>query len=391
MYIAFRFFFHWPRPGIYYMKSFVVSARKHRPLAFSDVFGQSHVTTTLEQSIASKRFAQAMLFCGPRGVGKTSCARIFAHQVNEFKDQDPTRGTHALNIFELDAASNNSVEDIRNLIEQMRFPPQQGAYKVYIIDEVHMLSQQAFNAFLKTLEEPPPYAIFILATTEKQKVLPTVLSRCQIYHFKRISVEHIVACLQKICKEEALEAEERALYQVARKADGSLRDALSLFDMWVTFSEKKRLTYEQLQAHLDLLDESYFFELTHHLVAAELKEALLMLDQAIQNGVDLHYLLISWSEILRDLLLSKDLKTEPLLHISSDQLESYRKEGAALSESFLLYSLEVLSQGEQAYKQSQYPRLHVELLLSRISHHLKAPQDLTPSTKEEPVLEKKST
>ena len=184
------------------MQSFVVSARKHRPVRFSEVFGQSHITTTLEQAIKHRRFAQAMLFCGPRGVGKTSCARIFAHQVNGFEHNDPTRGAQSLNIFELDAASHNSVDDIRHLIEQIRFPPQEGEYKIYIIDEVHMLSQQAFNAFLKTLEEPPSYAIFILATTEKHKVLSTILSRCQIFHFKRISVDSIVSCLQKISEAE---------------------------------------------------------------------------------------------------------------------------------------------------------------------------------------------
>lgn len=367
------------------MSSFVVSARKYRPVAFPQVFGQGHITTTLEQAIKNQRPAQAMLFCGPRGVGKTTCARIFAHQINSFDDQDPTRSTHALNIFELDAASNNSVEDIRNLTEQVRFPPQQGKYKIYIIDEVHMLSQQAFNAFLKTLEEPPAYALFILATTEKQKILPTVLSRCQIFHFKRILTSDIVACLQKVCKQEKQSAEEEALYHMARQADGSIRDALSLFDMLMTFSQEKHLTYEHVQKHLDLLESHYFFKLTRALAETHLSEGLCMLDEAAKRGVDLHHFLLAWSEILRDLLLAKDLKTDTLLQFSTAQLENYQQESHTFSQEFLLSALEILNTGEQQYKQSQYPRLHVELLLAKISRLQKIPlQTTTPTAQKAP-------
>ena len=364
------------------MSSFVVSARKYRPVSFSEVFGQAHITSTLQHAIKSEKPAQAMLFCGPRGVGKTTCARIFAYHINEFSDQDPAHSTQALNIFELDAASNNSVEDIRYLSEQVRFPPQQGKYKIYIIDEVHMLSQQAFNAFLKTLEEPPAYAIFILATTEKQKVLPTVLSRCQIFHFKRIGVSDIVACLQRICEKESLKAEEEALYHIARKSDGALRDALSLFDMLITACEGEPLSYTRLQAHLDLLDSGYFFKLTAHLAEERLAEGLLMLDEALQKGVDLHHILLAWSEVLRDLLLAKDTKTQPMLQLSTAQLESCQKHAQQFDIDFLLRALDVLNLGEQQYKQSQYPRLHVELLLTKISH-LRQPERASTATESE--------
>ena len=315
-----------------------------------------------------------MLFCGPRGVGKTTCARIFAHQVNGFSDQDPSKSTYVLNIFELDAASNNSVEDIRHLIEQVRFPPQQGEYKIYIIDEVHMLSKEAFNAFLKTLEEPPAYVIFILCTTEKQKVLPTILSRCQVYHFKRIAVSDIVSCLQKVCKKEKLQAEEDALYHISRKADGSLRDALSLFDMLVTACEGKELTYARLQAHLDLLDTSFFFELTEHLVEERLAEGFVMLDEAMQRGVDPHHMLLTWSETLRDLLLAKDVKTRQLAQLGALHLASYQQWAEKFTAECLLSALAVLNVGEQQYKQSQYPRLHLELLLAKISNYKKHEQ-----------------
>ena len=366
------------------MSSFVVSARKHRPVSFPQVFGQEHITTTLEHAIKEQRIAQAMLFCGPRGVGKTTCARIFAHQINGFEGRDPTKGAQALNIFELDAASNNSVEDIRSLVEQVRFPPQGGTHKVYIIDEVHMLSQQAFNAFLKTLEEPPSYAVFILATTEKQKVLPTVLSRCQIFHFKRISVPDIVDCLKKVCEIEKLEAEEEGLYQIARKSDGSLRDAFSLFDMLITFCEGKKLTHTSLQEHLDLLDTSYFFEIITWLRDGNLANALLALDTALQSGVDMHQLLLAWSEVMRDLLLAKDSKTKPLVMLSASQTEVYQQEAAHFSSDFLLEVLDVLNTGEQQYKQSQYPRLHMELLLTKISQ-------INQKTTESPPLQEKNT
>ena len=349
------------------MSSFLVSARKYRPTTFEEVFGQKHVTHTLLSAIKQHKIAQAMLFCGPRGVGKTTCARIFAHQINHFSRDTSSGESNKLNIFELDAASNNSVENIRHLIEQIRFPPQQGTHKIYIIDEVHMLSSQAFNAFLKTLEEPPPYAVFILATTEKQKVLPTVLSRCQIFHFKRLSVQDTVSCLQDICQKEKLEASEEVLYHIGRKADGSLRDALSLFDMLITFSEGKALTYKLLEEHLDVLDHEYFFTLSQYLSQSKLSESLLLLEQVVAKGLDLHRIILDWSEYLRNILLFKDAKTEQILQLSLEERQLYQKWQACFTSSFLIFALDVLNQGEQNFKHSHYPRLHIEILLMKIS------------------------
>ena len=247
------------------MENFVVSARKYRPLGFEEVVGQSHITTTLENAIKTNHLGQALLFCGPRGVGKTTCARILAREINGFKAETGDSSSN-FNIFELDGASNNSVEDIRNLIDQVRYPPQEGKYKVYIIDEVHMLSTQAFNAFLKTLEEPPSYAIFILATTEKHKVIPTILSRCQIYDFNRIEIDAIVGQLQKIAKSEGVEAEEEALHIIAQKADGAMRDALSMFDLIATFSSDGKITYQGTIDNLHILDYDYYFRITDALI-----------------------------------------------------------------------------------------------------------------------------
>ncbi|NJM94541.1 MAG: DNA polymerase III subunit gamma/tau, partial [Cytophagales bacterium] len=241
------------------MENFVVSARKHRPKGFEEVVGQEHITTTLENAIKNNHLGQALLFCGPRGVGKTTCARIVSRMINGMDSADMER-TAAMNIYELDAASNNTVDDIRNLVDQVRYAPQSGKYKVYIIDEVHMLSNQAFNAFLKTLEEPPSYAIFILATTEKHKVIPTILSRCQIFDFNRIGVEDISSHLAKIAKLEGIEAEAAALHLIAQKADGALRDALSLFDLLVTYASGQALTYTSVVKNLHILDYDYFFK-----------------------------------------------------------------------------------------------------------------------------------
>ena len=247
------------------MSSFIVSARKYRPTGFEEVVGQEHITTTLQNAIDNEQLAQALLFCGPRGVGKTTCARIVAKLVNDFDTKD-AEGGNPLNIYELDAASNNSVDDIRNLIDQVRYPPQFGKYKVYIIDEVHMLSNAAFNAFLKTLEEPPSYAIFILATTEKHKVIPTILSRCQIFDFNRIQNNDITDHLKAIAEKESIEAEDEALHLIAQKADGALRDALSIFDLIVTYSSDNKITYDNTISNLHILDYDYYFKVTDQLL-----------------------------------------------------------------------------------------------------------------------------
>ena len=261
------------------MENFVVSARKYRPMGFDEVVGQSHITTTLKNAIDNNHMAQALLFCGPRGVGKTTCARILARMVNGFEETTNGDSSNNLNIYELDAASNNSVDDIRNLIDQVRYPPQQGKFKVYIIDEVHMLSNQAFNAFLKTLEEPPSYAIFILATTEKHKVIPTILSRCQIFDFNRIEISDITWQLKKIAESEKIEAEEEALHLISQKADGALRDALSIFDLIVTFSSGNKITYQDAIKNLHILDYDYFFKITDLLNGEKLPETLLVFNE----------------------------------------------------------------------------------------------------------------
>ena len=261
------------------MESFVVSARKYRPLGFDEVVGQGHITTTLKNAINNNQLAQALLFCGPSGVGKTTCARILSRMINGFEALNGgDANTSNFNIYELDAASNNSVEDIRNLIDQVRYPPQEGKYKVYIIDDVHMLSNQAFNAFLKTLEDPPSYAIFILATTEKHKVIPTILSRCQIYDFNRIEIVDIVLQLKKIAGEEGITVDEDALHLIAQKADGALRDALSIFDLIVTFSSGNNITYEDTIRNLHILDYDYYFKLGDFFLDENLPGSLLLFD-----------------------------------------------------------------------------------------------------------------
>ena len=286
------------------MKQFVVSARKYRPSSFDNVVGQDHITKTLQNAIDKNQLAQALLFCGPRGVGKTTCARILAHTINEFDQSQEL--SQSMNIYELDAASNNSVDDIRNLIDQVRYPPQYGKFKVYIIDEVHMLSNQAFNAFLKTLEEPPAYAIFILATTEKHKVIPTILSRCQIYDFNRIGISDIVDHLQFVAKKEKIEAEPEALHLIAQKADGALRDALSFFDMIVTFSADNKVTLETTLHNLQVLDYDYYFRITEYLLQENTSDTLLTLDEILSKGFDSHNFINGLSEHLRTLLVGKD-------------------------------------------------------------------------------------
>ena len=284
---------------------YLVSARKYRPQAWDAVVGQSGITQTLQQSIASGQIAQAYLFCGPRGVGKTTSARIFAKAINGFDGQEEAM---SFNVFELDAASNNKVEDIRSIVDQVRIPPQQGKYKVYIIDEVHMLSQAAFNAFLKTLEEPPAHAVFILATTEKHKILPTILSRCQIFDFHRITVPDAVAHLQHIASQEGVQAEEEALHVIAQKADGALRDALSMFDQLVAFAGKN-LTYQAVTEQLHVLDHDTYFTLTDQALASDIPGAMLLFNDVMARGFDAHHFITGWGGHLRNLMVARDPQT----------------------------------------------------------------------------------
>jgi DNA polymerase-3 subunit gamma/tau len=347
------------------MENFVVSARKYRPAGFEEVVGQQHITTTLQNAIDHNQLAQALLFCGPRGVGKTTCARILARKINGYESQEQA---NAINIYELDAASNNSVDDIRNLIDQVRYPPQQGRYKVYIIDEVHMLSNQAFNAFLKTLEEPPPYAIFILATTEKHKVIPTILSRCQIYDFNRIQVSHIVDHLRFIAEKENIETEEEALNLIAQKADGALRDALSIFDLIVTFASDRKVTYQTTIDNLHILDYDYYFRITDELLDQRMPQALLLFDEILKQGFDGHNFIVGLSEHFRNLMVCKDKTTVQLLQVSDNVQARYLEQAAKAPASFLLTALNLAGQCDLQYKSSKNQRLHVELALMKMSH-----------------------
>lgn len=362
------------------MENFVVSARKYRPTGFEEVVGQEHITTTLQNAIEKKQLAQALLFCGPRGVGKTTCARILARKINGFEHQrtgspgDAAQRSaaqeqaSALNIYELDAASNNSVDDIRSLIDQVRYPPQQGIFKVYIIDEVHMLSNQAFNAFLKTLEEPPPYAIFILATTEKHKVIPTILSRCQIFDFNRIQVSDIVHHLNTIAKREGIEAEEEALSLIAQKADGALRDALSIFDLIVTFSSDRKVTYQTTIENLHILDYDYYFKVTDSLLEQDMPQAMLTFDEILKKGFDGHNFIVGLGEHLRNLMVCKDPATIKLLQVSENVQSRYLKQAEKTPLSFLLTALNLAGQCDLHYKNSKNQRLHVELTLMKMSY-----------------------
>ncbi|MDW7691313.1 DNA polymerase III subunit gamma/tau [Flammeovirgaceae bacterium SG7u.111] len=352
------------------MENFVVSARKYRPVSFEDVVGQSHITTTLQNAIESNHLAQAFLFCGPRGVGKTTCARILARKINHEEQTEETvlDQSNSFNIYELDAASNNSVEDIRNLVDQVRYPPQSGKYKVYIIDEVHMLSNAAFNAFLKTLEEPPPYAIFILATTEKHKVIPTILSRCQIFDFNRISVQDIADHLARIAQKEGITAEPEALFLIAQKADGALRDALSLFDMIVTFSTDKNVTYKGTLENLNILDYDYFFKITEALMGEDLTQAWSIFDEILRKGFDGHLFITGLCEHLRNLMVCKDPETSKLLEVADNVREQYKKQAVDAKLSFLMTALNIGSQCDLNYKSSKNQRLHVEVALMKMSH-----------------------
>jgi DNA polymerase III subunit gamma/tau len=361
------------------MDKFIVSARKYRPQLFSTVVGQSHITTTLKNAIRNKQLAHAFLFCGPRGVGKTTCARILAKAINcenPAPDGEACNICHScvsfnegssLNIHELDAASNNSVDDIRSLVDQVRFAPQPGKYKVYIIDEVHMLSSSAFNAFLKTLEEPPPYAIFILATTEKHKILPTILSRCQVFDFKRITNQDIMDHLLEICEKENIPVDKSALEIIAQKSEGCMRDALSIMDKMVSFSDGK-LTYKDTLEHLNILDDGYYFKLLGAVREQQLTEALLIFDEINGKGFEGDLLLNGFAEFIRNLLICKDEKAARLLEVVEDFKQKYIEEAKGVDGSYLISALNLLSESELHYKAARNKRLHVELALIKLAY-----------------------
>lgn len=348
------------------MSDYVVSARKYRPHTFDSVVGQAHITKTLLNEIKSQKLAQAFLFCGPRGVGKTTCARILAKEIN--KEEGDELNDYSFNIFELDAASNNSVDDIRNLVEQVRIPPQRGNYKVYIIDEVHMLSQAAFNAFLKTLEEPPPYAIFILATTERHKIIPTILSRCQVFNFERITVPQIVAHLTDICEKEKVTAEPEALHLIAQKADGAMRDALSLFDQMVSFSEKRNLAYSEVLDNLNILDYDYYFKLTDAFYDGKTSDVLLLFDEIQRKGFDGQIFLNGLSSHFRDLLVCKSPETLKLLEVPGNIAKKYGEQALQMDYGFLINAIQISDNADQSFKQSNNQRLHIELVLIKLCH-----------------------
>ena len=347
---------------ICHMDNFVVSALKYRPDNFNSVIGQSSITKTLENAIKQNQLPQALLFCGPRGVGKTTCARILAKKINE---NQKSSDDFSFNIFELDAASNNGVDDIRNLIDQVRIPPQTGKYKVYIIDEVHMLSGQAFNAFLKTLEEPPFYAIFILATTEKHKVIPTILSRCQIYDFKKISTDDIKLYLENIAKSEKIKFDDEALYLIAKKSDGALRDALSIFDRLVNFTEgniTKELAYE----NLSVLDYDIYFKAFNQLIENDITNIILLLNEVIEKGFDGQHFIDGFSSHLRDLMVSKDDKTQVLLEQNKSLLNRYIEQANKKSLNFILTAIELTEDCSYRYRTSKNQRLLVEICLMKL-------------------------
>ncbi|MEZ5040783.1 MAG: DNA polymerase III subunit gamma/tau [Saprospiraceae bacterium] len=361
------------------MSKFVVSARKYRPNRFDEVVGQEHVSVTLKNALQNDHLAHAFLFCGPRGVGKTTCARILAKILNcqnpstDFEPCNKCESCEAFNenasfnITELDAASNNSVEHIRALIEQVRFQPQKGKYKVFIIDEVHMLSQQAFNAFLKTLEEPPSYAIFILATTEKHKIIPTILSRCQIFDFRRIQVPDMVSHLEEICQQENITAESDALHIIAQKADGALRDALSIFDRIVSFSGKK-LTYEDVITNLNVLDYDYYFKFVDALLREDISQVLVIFDDILKKGFDAELFINGLAEHLRNLLVCKDGQTLTLLEVSDSLRARYKEQAMVSPTSYLLTALNLANDCDINYKMARNKRLHAEMALIKMAH-----------------------
>ncbi len=370
------------------MSNFVVSARKYRPMRFDEVVGQEHISQTLKNAFKNNHLAHAFLFCGPRGVGKTTSARILAKVLNcenVTEDYEPCNqcnscesfnGNASFNITELDAASNNSVEHIRALIEQVRFQPQKGRFKIYIIDEVHMLSQQAFNAFLKTLEEPPPYAKFILATTEKHKIIPTILSRCQIFDFKRISIPSMVGHLQNICKEENIQAEPDALHIIAQKADGALRDSLSIFDRIVSFSNDK-ITYSDVIENLNVLDYDYYFKLLDAMFSEDVSSVLLTFDKILRKGFDPSVFINGLAEHIRNILVGKDAKTLELLEVGEALKNQYTQQARIAPMSFLLAALNIGNDCDINYKMARNKRLHVEMALIKMTYLSRATKAVT--------------
>ena len=379
------------------MENFVVSARKYRPQNFNTVVGQSHITTTLKNAILHNHLAQAFLFCGPRGVGKTTCARILAKTINctQITKEGEACNTcescvsfekgASMNIHELDAASNNSVDDIRALVEQVRFAPQAGKYKVYIVDEVHMLSASAFNAFLKTLEEPPPYAIFILATTEKHKILPTILSRCQIFDFKRITNNDTVVHLEEIVEKEHIKAEKNALQLIAQKSEGCMRDALSILDKIVSFSNGS-LTYTNTLEHLNILDEAYFFKLLDYLTAQDLTNAMLLYDEINLKGFEGDTVLYGFAGFIRNLLVCKDKASAHLLESIEGWRDQYLSTAQKVNTSYLVSALNILNESEIQFKMARNKRLHVELALIKLNF---LQQALSLSMEDDQLVKKK--
>ncbi len=379
------------------MENYIVSARKYRPDTFDTVVGQNSITTTLKNAIKNNQLAHAYLFCGPRGVGKTTCARIFAKTINCFRLSSNTEAcnecesclsfnqSRSFNIHELDAASNNSVEDIRNLIDQIRIPPQIGKYSIYIIDEVHMLSSSAFNAFLKTLEEPPAHAIFILATTEKHKIIPTILSRCQIFDFNRIQVEDMVSYLQAIATKEKVTTEPEGLNVIAQKADGAMRDALSIFDQIVSFSGGQ-VSYKTVIDNLNVLDYDYYFRLTDYFLDGNSVAALLTFNEILDKGFDGHHFINGLSKHFRDVLVSRDPETLQLLEVGAAIRDRYRDQAKKCDQNFLLKALELSNQCDLNYRLSRNQRLHVELTLIQLANLSgeKKKADLTAPARDEP-------
>lgn len=345
------------------MEEFIVSARKYRPQDFASVIGQEHVTKTLYRAIRSNQLAHALLFTGPRGVGKTTCARIVARMINQTSDEDTT--DYSLNIFELDAASHNGVDDIRQLNEQVRVAPQIGRYKVYIIDEVHMLSSGAFNAFLKTLEEPPAYVKFILATTEKHKILPTILSRCQVYDFKRIGVDEIASHLNRICDRENITAEPMALHIIAQKADGALRDALSIFDKMVSFSGKQ-LTYADVIKNLNILDYDYYFKIVDILLKGDSWQLLQLYNEILDKGHDGQIFINGLASHLRDLLVTGNQRTKHLLEVPEDVRQRYEEQAKLVQPNSIFKALKIINETDYRYKSTYNQRLLVELALLQL-------------------------
>ena len=377
------------------MESFIVSARKYRPMSFKSVVGQEHITTTLKNAIKNNQLAQAFLFCGPRGVGKTTCARILAKTIN---CTNPTEDMEAcnecdscrsfndsasFNVFELDAASNNSVDDIRELVKQVQVPPQGSRYKIYIIDEVHMLSQQAFNAFLKTLEEPPSYAKFILATTEKHKIIPTILSRCQIFDFKRIKSEDIAKHLEYVASQEGVAYEPEALHVIAQKAEGGLRDALSMFDQLVNFCERN-LTYKSCIDNLNVLDSDYFFRFVDYFRAGDIFNSLLLYQQIIEKGFDGQHFITGLAEHLRNLLVSLDPATTTLLEVSDNVRARFAQQSQQCRLPLTLKYLEIASDAEYRYRDASNKRLFIEVTLMKLANLVNAQQQAIPQAPVQP-------